>query len=445
MKIYLVLLPLFLVLQESLSAANFPHFPPSSGPVLEKSLNGSNSDVANDDAISSPQNTGQLDLEAMLLEYIETDIKDFEDLKKTIAFLEKHISHHADMHVVNSEELIEADHMLQELDVKIIKPYEQQLESLKSQILKLNHKFDNETIDQITTIVENVEVFLSTSKERIEQVEVLEQEWEVAEETAGIQDMINDDEKPTKNIIIEALKPVVTEEAKKKLMDQRIGVNNAYPARNLGGAKVSIDKSSTETKSMYKKMKQMKMLKNDNQLESTPPRSSVPVGEVLNEEQEEVIELAKIAALKEIKVNLEKEALSDLKDRMLIDDPVDHYSKEVEEALAAAKGLSHEYMDHHLHHQDPLNNKKDDHMTTLHMVLLLLLALVVLIVGLVAFTMTRKSRPRVSMQNLTGVGGGAAAACDRSYMELEAVKEDSGWGRSWSPWSGYKQRQHKFK
>ena len=37
-------------------------------------------------------------------------------------------------------------------------------------------------------------------------------------------------------------------------------------------------------------------------------------------------------------------------------------------------------------------------MTTLHMVLLLLLALVLLIVGLVAFTMTRKSRPRVSMQ-----------------------------------------------
>ena len=347
---YLVLFSI--CVQESLMAANFPDFPITASNA-EAFLQGSKVQPL-EDVISSPQNTDELELEAMLIEYIEKDIKDFEDMKNNIAFLEKHIRHHADVHVADSKELLEADHVLQELDVKVIKPYELQLESLKSQIFKLNHMFDNETLDQITTIVENVEVFLETSRERIEQVEILEQEWEVAEETFEIENMIRSDEKSSGKIIIESLKPKVSDEAKKKLKLTSKVLINSYPVKQIDGSKVSLGKSSTDpAKSMYKKMRQMKMLKKDEQIVlSTKPSIKVLKVSIDNLDQQEVNELAKIAALKEIKVNLDREALIDLRGRDPFVDPVEHYDNDVKEALEVAKELSHEFMDHQLHHQD---------------------------------------------------------------------------------------------
>ena len=50
-----------------------------------------------------------LDDEALVLAHIDSDIEDFEDLKKTITFLEKSVRKHADSHVVKSQELLEAN------------------------------------------------------------------------------------------------------------------------------------------------------------------------------------------------------------------------------------------------------------------------------------------------------------------------------------------------
>merc|ERR1712096_128609 len=397
-----------------------------------------------------------LEDEALALAHVDMDIKDFEGLKKTIAYLEDHIRKHADVNVVESKELVEADKMLKDLDAKIIKPYEQELLSLKSQIEKLNHKFDNESIVQINAMVENAEMFLQTSNERLEQMEQLEQEWEVAEEGALIQEMIDLDERREfsgKTIIIEALKPTVSGDLKEKLGGnvQDDKPSQAYPTSMSGGRpKLDLDKSLTEAKSMFKKMKQMKMLKNVEKQTGRPTnfnsdklyKSSNDGNYKRNMELQKIAEMAKIAALRQVKENLEREVFSDLKGKDMFADPVEHYSTGVKEALETAKKNSHEFIHEKLHHEAHLEEDElDASLNTYWHVFLAVVALVVLQVVLLAFrAFTRRKRSRIVLQNLSGVGG-----CDKSYMELESVKEDDGWGRSWSPWSAYKKNQHKFK
>eukprot|EP00092_Neocalanus_flemingeri_P026089 GFUD01028275.1.p1 GENE.GFUD01028275.1~~GFUD01028275.1.p1 ORF type:complete len:587 (-),score=164.45 GFUD01028275.1:57-1817(-) len=328
--------------------------------------------------------------EALVLTHLEKDINDFEDLKKTIAFLEKHISKHSDIHVVASQDLVDADHMLKDLDVKVIIPYEQQLVSLKSQIVKLNNKFDNETISEIVAIVVNAEMFLKTSLEGVEEVEQLDQEWEVAEATVQIQEMIDLDESETYDgkIIIEALKPIVSDKVKKKLGNQDDQGKDAI-------VKISEEKSNRRT-----------------------------------------LEL-QMTGLRQVKADIEREVFEDLKGRDIFANHVEHSSTGVKEALETAKEISREFIEEKLH-QDA-HEKEEETSDTYQHVFLAVIALVVIVVVLVAFgAFTRRKRSRVVLQNLVGVGG-----CDRSYMELESVKEDDGWDRGWSPWS-VRKNQHKF-
>merc|ERR550519_2123710 len=149
--------------------------------------------------------------EALALAHIEVDIRDFEDLKQSIDFLETRINKHADIHVVKSKELLEVDAMLKNLNTRVVLPYEQELKALKTQILKLNHTFDNKTIAEISAVVENAEMFLETSRERIELVESRDEEWDLTEESAKIQEMFEHKEKDNsvRKLIVEAIKPAV--------------------------------------------------------------------------------------------------------------------------------------------------------------------------------------------------------------------------------------------
>jgi hypothetical protein len=315
--------------------------------------------------------------EALVLAHIQSDIEDFEDLKKTIAYLKHHLGKHADIHVVKSLELEEADKVLKELDVKVIKFYEQELMSLKSQIPKLKHKFDNQSIDEITLIVENAEMFLQLSMEKIEGLEMLEQEWEVAEESAEIQEAIHQDEmwEHSKKILIEALKPSVSDEFKKKMSDQDDDNKPpiAYPTSKPGGIKINLNKSGSENSSMYKKMKNTKMLNNDLSERIGDDDMASDEGNVKKdsddgfandddldnvkdsryedvERLQEIAELARIDALKKVEENLKKELESDRRGRKNDIDPVEYYSKEVQEALKSAKETSQEFIDKKLYH-----------------------------------------------------------------------------------------------
>jgi len=412
--------------------------------------------------------------EAWLLAHIQSDIEDFEDLKKTVAFLEHHLNKHADIHIVKSSELEDADKVLKEVDVKVIKFYEQELLSLKSQIPKLKHKFDNQSMDEISLIVENAEMFLQLSMEKIEELEMLEQEWEVAEESAEIQKAIHQDEmwEHSKQLLIEALEPSVSDELKKKLSDHDDSnkLPNAYPTSKPGGIKINLDKSGSEASSMFKKIKKSRMHINDKKKpksdlsetklfddlasdegivneafkdgyahDDDDPDNAIEGFRIEGERLQESNEDSRITALNQAEEKLKRELESDHKGRKDVTDPVENYSKEVQEALKSAKEASHEFIDKKLHHRGAHEGKTEA--VSYLQILLIMFCCIVFLVTIFAFkTLVRRKMTTVSFQNLSGVGG-----CDRSYMELESVKEDDGWGKAWSPWTSHKKKQNKFK
>jgi len=299
---------------------------------------------------------------------------------------------------------------------------------------------------------------------------MLEQEWEVAEESAEIQEAIHQDEmwQHSKQILIEALKPSVSNEVKKKLSDQDDSIKPpiAYPTSKPGadGIKINLDKSGSEASSVYKKMKS-RMLSKDQRKQKTDlseekvdnDKASYEVfvnkdsesglahddleniKEDSRNEDDHLKDIAKIAALKKVEKTLQKELESDRNGRKDDIDPVDNYSKEVQEALKAAKDTAHEFIEKTLHHHGA-HQGETEAVSYLH-ILLIMFCFIIVIVTIFAFKrLVRRKMTTVSFQNLSGVGG-----CDRSYMELESVKEDDGWGKAWSPWTSHKKKQNKFK
>jgi len=301
---------------------------------------------------------------------------------------------------------------------------------------------------------------------------MLEQEWEVAEESAEIQEAIHQDEmwQHSKQILIEALKPSVSDEVKKKLSDHDDSNKPpiAYPTSKpgAGGIKINLDKSGSEASSVYKKMKKSRMLSKDqNKQKSDLSEVKVDndvasdegfvnkdsegglahgddpdnVKEDSRNEDEHLENIAKIAALKKIEETLRKEAESDRNGRKGDMDAVENYSKEVQEALKTAKDTAHEFIEKKLHHHGAHQGEMEA--VSYLQILLIMFCFIVFIVVIFAFKrLIRRKMTTVSFQNLSGVGG-----CDRSYMELESVKEDDGWGKAWSPWTSHKKKQNKFK
>ena len=104
-----------------------------------------------------------LEDEQLALAHIDMDIKDFEDLEKTITYLREQIRKHSDVHVVNQTELIIADNTLTHVEDDEIHLTLLELKSLKKEILALKHRISNTTINHINFIVEGAEQFLSKS------------------------------------------------------------------------------------------------------------------------------------------------------------------------------------------------------------------------------------------------------------------------------------------
>merc|ERR1719186_2373356 len=107
-------------------------------------------------------------------------------------------------------------------------------------------------------------------------------------------------------------------------------------------------------------MKQMKMLRNVEKQTGRPTnfnrdeldKSSNDGNDKRNMELPKIAEMAKIAALRQVKENLEREVFSDLKGKDMFADPVEHYSTGVKEALETAKKTSHEFIHEKLHHEE---------------------------------------------------------------------------------------------
>jgi len=430
-----------------------------------------------------------LEDEALVLAHIDSDIEDFEDLRKTIAYLEQNIRKHADTHVVKSQELVEADKVLKELDVKVVNSYEQELKALKSQISKLDQKYDNSTIQEITKIVENAEMFLQLSMDKIEEIEMIDHEWEAAEKSANIQNMITQDEVKEygSKIILQALKPS---------FDDKSVENNTYNSNNSTelNQKIRLESSmfgKIMKINMRKKENETKVIvtdlnsKTDQEIQATSFNKDLDSdisedsdegevledidegenledadeGEVLEEKNvdhtgKEVPEKTKIGQkTSNLELEMTEERIKDKSNEESANkhrtskghDAVEHYSTKVKEALNSAKEMSHQYIDEKLRHHNDISSDSEDHLTgSVSYLYIIIIALILIFLLFSFFTfrvLTNKRRATVVFQNLSEFGGR-----DRErYTELESIREDQGWGRSFTPWTSSKKKQNKFK
>ena len=131
-----------------------------------------------------------LEDEQLALAHIDMDIKDFEDLEKTITYLREQIRKHSDVHVVNQTELIIADNTLTHVEDDEIHLTLLELKSLKKEILALKHRISNTTINHINFIVEGAEQFLSKSLAEVSEIVRENVKWTSEEEKEKIIEMI---------------------------------------------------------------------------------------------------------------------------------------------------------------------------------------------------------------------------------------------------------------
>jgi len=103
------------------------------------------------------------EVENFFKDQINAKIADFEDLKKQIAVLDRHLKKHSEFADFNT-----TDHMLLDLDEKVIKPYEDGLKVLKNRIVEADHdNWSSTSVDMINDIVSKAEKFIDISYERV--------------------------------------------------------------------------------------------------------------------------------------------------------------------------------------------------------------------------------------------------------------------------------------
>jgi len=117
---------------------------------------------------------------------IVSELDDYHEVQQKIKFLEDHLEKHANFHVVNDKEILDASQTLKEMKEKIINPLEHNLVAVRNQILKMDHELDDKEKIFIKSVLENADQFLATSKSRLESLELVEQEWESLEESEKI-------------------------------------------------------------------------------------------------------------------------------------------------------------------------------------------------------------------------------------------------------------------
>merc|ERR1719204_3105695 len=111
---------------------------------------------------------------AHFLEHIDTDLEGFYRLEDRIKYLKEVLAMHAQRRIVESEELDNAEFVIQELGEKVLKPFEEHLSALRAQIMKPHVAYDEETLREISNIIKTSELFLKTAQDQVEHVEVME-------------------------------------------------------------------------------------------------------------------------------------------------------------------------------------------------------------------------------------------------------------------------------
>ena len=168
-----------------------------------------------------------LEDEELALAHIDMDIRDLEDLEKTITLLREQIRKHSDEHVVDQTQLRIADGLLESVEEMDVHPSLLELKSLKKEIIGMKHKLSSAKLDQVNAILESAEQYLSSSVGIIHDIEMENVNWNLEEEKKKMQLVFH----PNTNFSKPALKKIYVNKSSEV----------QYPAKMSEGAKVSLD------------------------------------------------------------------------------------------------------------------------------------------------------------------------------------------------------------
>ena len=130
-----------------------------------------------------------------VLDHIDVELEGYKKLEAKVHFLENTMEEHAERNVVAGQVVEEAGALLQDIDLKVLQVFEEELAGLKLEVERTPLEFTHEVVQRIADAVQEAEIFLQLSKVgfllivgiicfvqvRVEQVESEEVEWVVAE------------------------------------------------------------------------------------------------------------------------------------------------------------------------------------------------------------------------------------------------------------------------
>jgi len=178
---------------------------------------------------------------ALAIDHIDEDINKFEELSKKIHYLESAMAQHASNHVVDEDNVEDADLMLKEMDIHVLRVFKEHLVDLKGHMMQPHPPFNNETMQQIGTLVNTAEFFLNMSKMRVNQVEAQEEEWLEEEQSKMINDMMKKERSENQIKVFRKKQLSKTWDAglKEKLEKvEKAGAEGAPVGRSPGGVRV---------------------------------------------------------------------------------------------------------------------------------------------------------------------------------------------------------------
>jgi hypothetical protein len=341
---------------------------------------------------------------------MDAEIAGYHEIKKRIQFLEAHLKQHADFNLIDTKDLLAAASTLQSLKRTIIQPLETQLLAVKTQIKKENHNLSEDEMKLVKSVLEEADNFLKNSDERIQQLELIERDWESEEESEKIRQ--------------------ATENSGKK------------EQKSTGGAGTAEEKDAVQNVPTLIRSKKLLRLKEMIFNKDKVANAKMVTGTT---EQPKTKSSTRKINLKDVKQQLDHERQEDAAPGL--------GKKKLQEALEEAKQKSHQYVDeHHLHedHKDHQDHRPENNYSSLQgnsagpsWLLVFSLASVsgILIVCLMLLIYSNKTQNIMKGGVVGGKQGIAGTYCElnevrdyESALTTSNLTSSQVWADNWGSW-----------
>lgn len=100
----------------------------------------------------------------LVLDTLGEELQGFKELEDKVHFLEATMEEHGERRVVAGKAVEEAGALLQDIDLKVLQVFEEELAGLKLEVERTPLVFSQEVVQRIADVVQEAEIFLQLSK-----------------------------------------------------------------------------------------------------------------------------------------------------------------------------------------------------------------------------------------------------------------------------------------